>query len=257
MNYAIQNKMLGIVIQARTGSNRLPNKMLLPFYSSKGVLELLLENLIDNSKNLPIIVATTESRKDDKIVEICLKHKINYFRGSENNVLERFIDVGNHFDLKQIIRVCADNPFLCMTDLNFLVKRFQNSDLDYLSFQTSKGVPVIKTQYGFWAEAVSLQALKKIQKGTDSLIYLEHVTNYIYENLKKFNTEFIKIDSFVESYNNIRMTLDTHEDYLLLKEIYNEYILMKEVSLRSLMELVSANNIWLEKMRLQILENKK
>ena len=249
--------MLGIVIQARTGSNRLPNKMLLPFYSSKGVLELLLEKLSNNFNNLPIILATTESQNDDKIVELCLKHNINYFRGSENNVLARFIDVGNHFNLDRIIRICADNPFLSMTDLNFLIQRFQNSDLDYLSFQTSKGVPVIKTQYGFWAEAVSLEALKKIQKNTDSLIYLEHVTNYIYENLKKFNTEFVNIDSFVENHNNIRMTLDTHEDYLFLKEIYNEYILLKEVSLRSLIELVSTNKIWLDKMRLQILKNTK
>ena len=249
--------MLGIVIQACTGSNRLPNKMLLPFYSSKGVLELLLEELINNFNYLPIIVATTENMRDDKIIELCLKHKINYYRGSESNVLERFIEVGNKFNLTKIIRVCADNPFLSMDDLYVLIQKFQNLDLDYLSFQTSKGVPVIKTQYGFWAEGVTLQALKKIQKNTNSLIYLEHVTNYIYENLQKFNAEFINIDSFIEQHNYIRMTLDTHEDYLFLKEIYNEYVILKERTLKSLIELVHTNKTWLEKMNLQILKNKK
>ena len=231
--------------------------MLLPFYSSKGVLELLLEKLLASFNNFPIIVATTENPKDDKIVELCMKLKVNYFRGSENNVLERFIDVGNNFDLDKIIRICADNPFLSMTDLNLLIQKFQNSDLDYLSFHTSKGMPAIKTQYGFWAEAVSLEALMQVQKHTESLIFLEHVTNYIYENLNKFNTEFIKIDFFVEKHKDIRMTLDTYEDFLFLKQIYSEYILLKEVSLKSLIKLVLSNKIWLEKMRLQILKNTK
>ena len=154
--------MLGIVIQARTGSTRLPNKMLLPFHSSKGVLELLLEKLCNASNDIPIIVATTTNNRDDRIVELCLKNKINYFRGSENNVLQRFIDVANKFNLKRIIRVCADNPFLSMEALDVLITKFENVDLDYLSFKTSKDVPVIKTQYGFWTEGVTLLALKKI-----------------------------------------------------------------------------------------------
>ena len=91
--------MLGIVIQARTGSTRLPNKMLLPFHASKGILELLLEKLRNSFNNLPIIVATTTNNRDDVIVELCLKNKIKYFRGSENNVLQRFIDVANKFSL--------------------------------------------------------------------------------------------------------------------------------------------------------------
>lgn len=249
--------MLGIVIQARTGSNRLPNKMLLPFHSSKGVLELLLEKLCNRFNALPIIVATTTNNIDDRIVELCLKNKINYFRGSENNVLQRFIDVANKFNLTRIIRVCADNPFLSMEALSVLITKFQNSDFDYLSFQTSKGVPVIKTQYGFWAEGVSLSALKKIQEYTNSLTYLEHVTNYIYEHPKKFNIKFLRLESFIEQNQSIRMTLDTYEDYLLLKEIYNEYVILKEKTLRSLIELVSKNTIWLDKMNLQILKNTK
>ena len=95
--------MLGIVIQARLGSKRLHNKILLPFYKSKGVLELVIENLLENFNNLPIIVATTNSSCDDKIITLCLKHKINYYRGSEKNVLERFVDIGDKFSLTKII----------------------------------------------------------------------------------------------------------------------------------------------------------
>ncbi|MAU37620.1 MAG: glycosyl transferase family 2 [Flavobacteriales bacterium] len=249
--------MLGIVIQARTGSNRLPNKMLLPFYASKGVLELLLEKLRNTFNNVPIIVATTTNTRDDVIVKLCLKNKINYFRGSEHNVLHRFIDVANKFNLTKIIRVCADNPFLSMEALSVLISKFPNSDLDYMSFQTSNGVPVITTQYGFWAEAVTLIALKRIKKQTNSLKFLEHVTNYIYDHPESFNIKFLEIQSFFEQKPNIRMTLDTHEDYLLLQEIYKEYIVLQERTLRSLVELVSNNRIWLEKMNLQMIKNKK
>jgi len=247
--------MLGIVIQARLGSKRLPNKMLLPFYERKGVLELMIENLLENFNNLPIIVATTNSPCDDKIITLCLKHKINYYRGAEKNVLERFVDIGDKFSLTKIIRVCADNPFLSMEYLDILIQKFEKSDADYLSFQTSKGLPVIKTHYGFWAEGVTLEALKKIQKSTNKAIYLEHVTNFIYENSADFKIEFTNIDSFIEKHHSIRMTLDTYEDYLLLKEIYSEYILLERTTLRSLIDFVYANNTWLEKMNLQILNN--
>ena len=247
--------MLGIVIQARLGSKRLPNKMLLPFYERKGVLEVMIENLLENFNNLPIIVATTNSPCDDKIITLCLKHKINYYRGAEKNVLERFVDIGDKFSLTKIIRVCADNPFLSMEYLDILIQKFEKSDADYLSFQTSKGLPVIKTHYGFWAEGVTLEALKKIQKSTNKAIYLEHVTNFIYENSADFKIEFTNIDSFIEKHHSIRMTLDTYEDYLLLKEIYSEYILLERTTLRSLIDFVYANNTWLEKMNLQILNN--
>ena len=249
--------MLGIVIQARTGSTRLPNKMLLPFNASKGILELLLEKLRNSFNNLPIIIATTTNNRDDLIVELCLKNKIKYFRGSENNVLQRFIDVANKFNLTKIIRVCADNPFLSMEALSVLISKFQNSDIDYMSFQTSSGVPVIRTQYGFWTEAVTLLALKRIKKQTNSLKFLEHVTNYIYDNPESFNIKFLEIQSFFEKKPKIRMTLDTLEDYLLLQEIYKEYIVLQERTLRSLVELVSNNRIWLEKMNLQMIKNKK
>ena len=249
--------MLGIVIQARTGSNRLPNKMLLPFHSEKGILELLLEKLQKNFNGFPIIVATTTKNSDNKIIDICLKQNIKYYRGSEQNVLNRSISVGNKFKFTKIIRICADNPFLSIEDLRVLIKKFQNRNLDYLSFKTKKGIPVIKTQYGFWAEGVSLQALKKTQQETNNLTYLEHVTNYIYKNKNHFNTKFITIDAFIEKHKNIRMTLDTYEDYILLQEIYQKHLLEDIRTLKSLIEYVASNKHWLKKMNKQILNNKK
>ena len=79
---------IGIIIQARTGSTRLPNKMILPFYNEKGVLELLIERIKNRLSEIEIIVATTSLEKDNRIEEIADKTKVTCFRGDENDVLK-------------------------------------------------------------------------------------------------------------------------------------------------------------------------
>ena len=81
----------GIIVQARTGSTRLPNKVLLPFYEGKGILELTITKLRNNSK-LPIVIATSKNSSDEKIIQLAKKSCVEFFSGSEKNVLERFID---------------------------------------------------------------------------------------------------------------------------------------------------------------------
>ena len=100
-----------------------------------------------------------------------------------------------------------------------------------------------------------LRLIKKIQRNTNKAIYLEHVTNFIYENSADFKIEFTNIDYFIEKNSSIRMTLDTFDDYLLLKEIYSQFFLLELRTLKSLIGLVSSNKDWLEKMNIQILNN--
>ena len=89
--------MTGIIIQARCGSSRLPNKMVLPFYQSQSILSILLSRLKKKITSTPIIVATTTNLKDDLITTICKQHNIPYYRGSENDVLQRFIDAAEFY----------------------------------------------------------------------------------------------------------------------------------------------------------------
>ena len=150
-----------IIIQARTGSTRLPQKMILPFYENEGIFSLILKRLTSIINKNNIILATSTNENNDVLIDIAKSYGVNYFRGSENDVLQRFIDAADEFNANKIIRVCADNPFLDLEFLNFLLDNFEKSDYDYMSFMTSKGCPTIKTHYGFWAEAVTLNALKK------------------------------------------------------------------------------------------------
>ena len=125
-----------IIIQARTGSTRLPRKMILPFYENEGIFSLLLKKLTSAFDKNDIILATSVNENNDVLVEIAEKYGINYFRGSENDVLQRFIDAAKEFNAENIIRVCADNPFLDIFYIELLIEKFEKFNCDYLSYIT-------------------------------------------------------------------------------------------------------------------------
>ena len=104
MNYAF-------VVQARLGSTRLPGKILKPFYGNQSILDLMVHKLSAIS-NIPVIIATTNSVINEPIEKKALALGVKCFRGEENDVLKRFIDVAEYFDIQGIFRICSDNPFL-------------------------------------------------------------------------------------------------------------------------------------------------
>lgn len=248
---------IGVIIQARTGSTRLPSKMVIPFYEEKGILEILIERLKKANITNSIIVATTKSPNDNAIVSLAERHNCLVFRGSEHNVLERFIEAAKSNGIDKIIRVCADNPFLDTNYLKNMIKVFAGSDVDYLCYSLSTGKPTILTHYGFWAEGVSLKALKKVQQLTNEKLYLEHVTNYIYTYESDFSLERIKIPEYIEK-TNLRLTIDTQEDFDLAIKVYNEVKNKEEeIDTKNIVNIVKENKEWLNAMEKQIKLNTK
>jgi spore coat polysaccharide biosynthesis protein SpsF (cytidylyltransferase family) len=214
--------MTGIIIQARTGSTRLPQKMIIPFFEEKGIFETLLIRLKKAYSKTPIILATTNNPADDILEKIGLQYNIDVYRGSEDNVLDRFIKASEAFNLAGIIRVCADNPFLDMIALSHLITNFNKTDVDYWCYALSDKTPTIKTHYGFWTEGVKLDSLKQIAFQNNEKIFQEHVTNYIYSNPDEFSIHFEKIEPSIENAKNIRLTIDTLEDFHICQKIYTE-----------------------------------
>ncbi len=247
-----------IIIQARTGSTRLPQKMILPFYENEGIFSLILNRLTSNIKKENIILATSSNSNNDVLVETAKRYGINYFRGSENDVLQRFIDAANHFNANKIIRVCADNPFLDIDYLNFLLQNFEMTDCDYMSFSTSEGTPTIKTHYGFWAEAVTLNALNKVKAMTEESLYHEHVTNFIYANKDVFDVRFFNISEVIEKHDDIRLTIDTKTDFDIQKEIFNDIYKKKpNFNAFDVVAFLNENQQYMKVMRDEILKNQK
>lgn len=241
---------LGIVIQARTGSSRLPNKILKKFYREKTILDLLLENIKSNFSHLPIILATTLNQNDYIFEDIAKKYSINFYRGSENDVLSRFIDVGNKFGLTHIVRICSDNPFLNMLSIQSLIDDLDNNEIDYISFSNHLGLPVIRTHLGLFAEIVSLRSLIKADKSQNEILYKEHVTNYIYSHPDSFNVVLKQSPSIVYDRDDIRLTLDDLDDFENLSKLYEKAYTHKE-DLTFLVNLIDKN----EDFRIKMINN--
>lgn len=249
---------IGIIIQARTGSTRLPAKMIMPFFNGHSVLEILLQRLRTEYADTKIIVATTTLAQDDQIANITQQQQCIIARGDEQDVLQRFIDTARANHLKKVIRICADNPFLDIPFLNILMMEFLKRDCDYLSYCTSNGTPSIKTHYGFWAEAVKTEALIRVCNSTSESIYHEHVTNYIYTHPDYFNVEFIPISNHIEQKSDIRLTLDTIEDFTLQQQIYRMVLEKKQnFSSDDVLDILELHPDYLRVMRQQIQNNSK
>ena len=239
----------GIIIQARKGSTRLPNKMVLPFYKGKGVLELLLEKLIKEFPKEQIVLATTVNINDDELVKMADSFKINIFRGRENNVLDRFINAGDKFAFKNIIRICADNPFLDIPHIHFLIQKIEKDRFDYISYKTESGLPTIKSHLGLFTEAVTLKALKSVNKKTKLPLYLEHVTNYIYEYKNDFRILLIELPQYMSHTESIRLTLDTKEDFEMEKELFINF---QNLDTKALINHLKQDKSLLNRMELEI-----
>lgn len=246
---------LGIVIQARTGSTRLPQKMLLPFFEDKTILDILLQRIKSAQVSIPIVLATTGNEQDSALIKIAERNAVGWFRGNEHDVLQRFVAAAAEHEFDSVIRICADNPFLSMSGLRRLIDFSTQSGADYASFQTGDGTPSIKTHFGFWAEYVTLDALKRIQRLTDAPLYHEHVTNYAYSHPKTFSLSFLPIEKYIEE-SNVRLTVDTQDDFTVAAKIYAEAVRQNlPIEPENIIPLVSAE--MKSAMRQQMLANSK
>jgi len=211
-------KSISIVIQARLSSTRLPGKVLKPFFLDQTILSIQVSAL--KKLNLPIILATTTNQTDDLLVDFATKHQIECYRGSESDVLSRFIEAT---DSNYIIRVCSDNPFLDISSIDSFLQAL-TTETDYVSFQNKEGIPAIKTHWGLFTELVSKQALCKANELTENNsekdFFREHVTNYIYGNPNKFEVKLLKAPPVVIDRNDLRFTVDTAEDFTNMQYLY-------------------------------------
>jgi spore coat polysaccharide biosynthesis protein SpsF len=248
----------GIIIQARNSSSRLPNKLTLPFYNGVGILEIVIGNITSAITSVPVVLATTTNGSDDKLVEIAHKMGIDVFRGSEANVLERFIQTANEYSFEKVIRICSDNPFLDVFALDILISQMEETEHDYWCYSTGEDLPTIKTHYGFWAEGVTAKALQKVSSLTTENLYIEHVTNYIYSHPGLFDIKFNRIDPVIDKERSIRLTVDTSNDFDLAKLIYEHSIgdgIPNES--KSLVRYIKQHPEWIQVMQNEILSNSK
>lgn len=203
------------------GSTRFPGKILKQFYGGKVLLEILLENLhkVDVAK---VIVATSVNKNNDQLEAFLLKKGEIVYRGSENDVIDRFIKAAESNDVDGIVRICSDNPFMDWHGVVQLVEKARRSDADYIGFCINNK-PSILTHFGFWGEFVQLKALKQVAETTEvGTPAHEHVTYHIYSHPDEYKCEWIPGPEFLQGRNDIRLTIDTPDDLTNALKVYSD-----------------------------------
>lgn len=203
------------IIQARMGSTRLPGKVMKTLID-KPVIEHVV-NRVKNAKQVDeIVLATTNEKKDDILVEEAKKLDIQYFRGSENDVLSRYYYAAKENNADIIIRITSDCPVIDPKIIDNMIKTFieisKTGKIDYISNTIERTYP-----RGLDTEVFTFEALERAFIEADKSYQREHVTPYIYEN-----PEIFKIEGFKNNidYSSYRWTLDTIEDFKVIESIY-------------------------------------
>ena len=210
---------IGIIIQARLGSTRLPRKILKQFYGGKTLLETVISNL-QRVEGAKVIVATSVNPNNDELESFLKERGITVFRGSEDDVLSRFIGAAEENDIDGIVRICSDNPFLDWHGVADLIEKAKTSDADYIGYRIND-TPSIKTHFGFWGEYVTLEALKRVAATTEEKPAHEHVTIHIYTHPGEYKCEWIESPAFLQGRNDIRLTVDNIEDFENSQKAYS------------------------------------
>ena len=202
---------LHCIVQARMASSRFPNKVLKKI-GNYFVIELLIKRLSLSKLINKIIVATSENKSDDILVDFLKKMGISIIRGSEDNVLQRYNKAQNRFKSDIIIRITGDCPFIDSKLVDEMLDLYLNSNFDYISNINPPSFPD-----GLDVEIFSSQVLKTIYELASNKFDLEHVTPYILKNskFKKYNFKN-KID-----YSKYRWTLDEPVDLKVLNKLFN------------------------------------
>ena len=213
-----------VIIQARSNSTRLKNKIFKKI-GNYTLIEWVIRR-VKKSNADQIILATSKNRNDKNLKEICNREKINFYSGDEKNVLKRFINAAKFYNVKTIIRVCADNPFIDSDEINLLIKKFSFTEKKSDYYFNHRNYLNNSYADGFGAELFTSELLNKIYKKELLDSHREHVTSYIWDNSKLFN--LVPCGTNIKKENHFLVAdINTNLDY----EKINSFVLKKKIKL--------------------------
>jgi spore coat polysaccharide biosynthesis protein SpsF len=202
------------VIQARMGSSRLPGKVLMDL-GGASALARVVRRLGRSQEITKIVVATTCGLADEGIVSECERLQVSCFRGSEDDVLDRYYQAGRLHSANAIVRITSDCPLIDPKLVDETIRVFRDEHADYASNVFPRTYP-----RGLDTEVFTSAALECAWRKADQGYEREHVTPYFYEHPETFRMASL---SGAVDHSRYRWTLDTHEDLELLRTIYSRF----------------------------------
>jgi spore coat polysaccharide biosynthesis protein SpsF len=221
------------IIQARYSSERLPGKMLKNI-SGKPLIFHIVQRMRQSKMIDKVILATSTEGSDDILEETAMELQVNCFRGSLNDVMDRFVQAGKEFHAKNIVRICGDNPLIDPLYIDKMVKCHLREKADYTNCCTE--IPI-----GTAGEVVSFERLEAINRQSLDRCYREHVTTYFLEYKEKFRVYSATPPLYLKG-KSFRLTVDTKEDMELMRKIYQKfYRENKIVNIREVIKFLEKN----------------
>jgi len=200
------------IVQARVGSTRLPGKVLLDLVG-RTVLDRVVQRVRQFTMIDDVIVATSSERADNPIIDECDRIGVASFRGSESDVLDRFVGAVRETDADVCVRLTADCPLLDPGVSDNIISLFLLADdADYASNKIPQSFP-----RGLDTEVFTREALERAARDAHEPYERVHVTPYIYRHPEIFS--LLSVTSDVDR-SDWRWTIDTPEDIEFVREIY-------------------------------------
>ena len=222
--------MILAIIQARMSSKRLPGKVMKPIIG-RPILSLEIERLSRCTTIDQIVVATSDRAEDDPIEDLCHSIDCDIYRGSLNNVLDRYYQTAMKYSADHVVRLTGDCPLIDPKLVDDLINYYINEDFDYACNSHPPTLPD-----GLDAEIISFDTLRDTWKNAQGPYELEHVTPYIIRHPDKFR---IANWEYPIDLSQHRWTVDEKEDFELVRLIFEAlYPKMPEFSMSDVLNYI-------------------
>lgn len=217
------------IIQAHMGSKRLPGKVM-----KKVQGKTILEHVYDRAKKSKIldlvVIATSLDKDNDIIEELCKEKNIQIFRGSEEDVLDRYYVCANKYKADTIVRITSDCPLIEPKLIDYYLTKFDIESFEFVDGDS-------ELYLGSGIDIFSMRCLEKLKKRSISKRQKEHVVGYYLENKNEFLSQKIKIsDELKFLLRNYRLTLDEIKDFEIINYIYEKFYFNGYVDLKKVIE---------------------
>lgn len=196
------------------GSTRLPSKVMTPI-NGKPMIGYQIDRLL--MTGLPLIIATSEDKNNDILVEYVTSLGVEVFRGSEDNVLERYYEAAKLYNATDIIRITGDNP---LVDADFLLKQLSIINHKTRRYYLFEGI-IKKFPLGMSFEMFSFELLEEACQKAKLKSEEEHVTPYMHQNMPG-DIEIIEFETEID-FPDARLTVDTPQDLELMKRLIGDH----------------------------------
>jgi len=225
---------VGIVVQARMGSSRLPGKVLIPIEGTP-LLRRLCNRVAQSRRADALVVATSVRPEDQAIADACRSWGIPVFRGPEKDVTTRFLGAAREHGFTTVIRVTGDNPLTDPGGIDELIAAFENRNSDLVHNGHRNGYP-----YGAGAELIRISALERCDKQLNNEEERENVFWFCRQHPDQFSCQ--KLDAPLRLLRpQYFLTVDYPEDVELLSRIYARFQRRDDVNLEDVIEYLDSN----------------